>query len=298
MKRALLFVLFSLFSSSAFPQFSPLVEKVTADKDNFRYQETIVTVERLAVMRGTLWLPVGQSKVSPPYKLAIANHGSQDKRSHFPKSDPGYSGFVAGLLKMGMAVLTPYRTGFSAGELPRSLVSPESTEPVSCDVDSSQGLESAVTDVKTYLKVVLGRKDISSEGILLAGLSRGSMVALKMAADGYPNISISGVVNVSGGWLSEGAFGGQPWCGAVVNENFFREFGEKITSPIFSIYGDNDRYYSVDHIKRNLAYLGKKAPAEYVIVGGSGHWITFNDSNRATIIAQRTAFLQRIGAIP
>jgi len=297
MKRALLFVLFSLFSSSAFPQFSPLVEKVTADKDNFRYQETIVTVERLAVMRGTLWLPVGQSKVSPPYKLAIANHGSQDNGSHFSKSDPGYSGFVAGLLKMGMAVLTPYRTGFSAGELPRSLVSPESTEPVSCDVDSSQGLASAVTDVKTYLKVVLERKDISKEGVFFTGFSRGGMVALEMAADGYPGISISGVVNAAGRWLSE-TWSAQPWCGTAVNDRFFRGFGEKVKVPVFSIYGDSDEKHSVHSIKSNLAYLGKNGPSEYVIVGGSGHWITFNDSNRATIIAQRTAFLKRIGAIP
>ncbi len=285
MHKVLATILFTISSLPVCAQFSAPIEKVTAS--GFRYSEIVVSVNvpqtscflgckgnEEITLRGFLALPVG-SGVKPPYKLFVRNHGSQDGGTHFPYPDfdVGIDRYV---LPKGYAIFRPYRKGFSSGQLPRSEANAETYEPRSCNVGNQEGVASAVSDVKAFLKVLTSRDDLDMKNIITYGQSRGGVVALALAAENYPGVV--GVLQTVGGWLSEATWGGAP-CGASFNETLFREFGEKIKVPVLSLYGSIDKYYGVPHIKTLLSYLGKHAPADWMISEGDGHTVFLRDAN-------------------
>lgn len=271
-------------------------ERKEREIDGFRFFEEVITTkvpyvsgffvkeEEQIAISGILWTPYGNHP--KPYPLVINSHGSQDGGVEL-RADPNTSRFF---LEKGYAVLYPLRKGFSRKGTPPSEVRADFTEPIQCNNYSSSeaGLQSAIADVKALHKIIATRTDLDIAKTTLMGISRGGFLSLALAAEGLPGVER--VLNFSGGWYSEGCYSG-------FNLMKFEEFGKKIKAPILSFYGDNDSYYSLQHITSNLKALESGGMNSRYILPGAGHgllfrnrefWvpIVFSDSRRASAKAE------------
>jgi dienelactone hydrolase len=301
MIRSALLLLMFVFSPSVLAQFSDPVNKTTSRGVNYR--EIVVSVstpyescfllsctKKETTVRGLLSLP-DEAVHKPPYNLLVRGHSSQDGGSRLRYSIGIYE---SRLLGIGYAVLYPVRKGFSVNDLPQSDISPDTTEPITTSCTGIEtGITSALSDVKAYLNVLATRNDVNLNKIILSGFSRGGIVALALASEGYPGVV--GVFNTSGGWMSETLTSGTPYCGASVNEKLFKEFGEKIKVPVFSVYGGNDWYQSESTIRRQLSFLGKHAPSDFVIASGAGHSVNPTGKDLTSYLEKLKTFHQLMG---
>jgi dienelactone hydrolase len=133
---------------------------------------------------------------------------------------------------------------------------------------SIAGAERALEDANAALATLRQRPIVKSGKTLLAGMSRGGVVAIMQA--GQRPDEVAGVINFVGGWVSEGC------CDAPINPTLFRRIGS-FGGPVISIYGEEDAYYSIEHSRSNLAEmdkLGTNSQLHIVEVPGygKGHW--------------------------
>lgn len=282
MLKTFFFLALLFFVSESFAQFGDEVSRVT--RKGQPYREVIVTVtspiERClasscsmenATIRGLLWLP--EMRV-PPYRLVVFSHGAQGPTPfHAIGVEPDRSGLPGEFFAKGYAVMMAYRKGRSANDLPKTIISADSTESNKCSDDTRLGLTSATSDVKAYIDALRLRSDLNMNKILLMGHSRGGFVSLSVASEGLPGVV--GVVTISSGWLSEfamwGPSAGSSRCNNGNNERFLTQFGEKIRIPILALYGGKDPFHSAETYTKHMTNLGKNAPADYLIVDGAGH---------------------------
>lgn len=130
------------------------------------------------------------------------------------------------------------------------------------------GADRALIDAEAALVALRKRADVADGPLLLGGLSRGGVVAI-MQAGARPD-EVVGVVNFSGGWVSEG------WGEDSINPTLFARSGA-FKGPVMSIYGEDDPFYSIPHSKQNLAAMqaaGAQSQLHVVKVRGegNGHW--------------------------
>jgi dienelactone hydrolase len=220
--------------------------------------------EKQIQITGVLWTPYGNHP--KPYPIVIYSHGSQDGGVEINVEPRATRLF----LEKGYAVLYPLRKGFNRKGTPPSEVRAEVSEPIQCNNygSSEEGLQSAIADVRVLYNILTTRTDIDLTKTTLMGISRGGFLSLALAAEELPGVRK--VLNFSGGWYSERCYSG-------FNSMKFEYFGKKIKSPILSFYGDNDNYYSLDHIRSNLQALDKGGMNISHILPGGGHGLLFRN---------------------
>jgi dienelactone hydrolase len=187
--------------------------------------------------------PVG----SGPFPAVIVHHGSTgngDDPSQFRLTwtSESVARFFA---ERGWMVLFPQRRGRGAS----GGVYDEGFEPdrsrYSCAAGRAQsGLERALDDAQASLAFVKSLNDVDGSRLLVAGTSRGGLLALVHAARN-PG-TFRGVVNFVGGWLGEG-------CGdaLAVNRNAFVAAAASRT-PSAWLYAEHDPFYSVAYSRAHF----------------------------------------------
>ncbi|HQZ44773.1 MAG TPA: alpha/beta hydrolase [Usitatibacteraceae bacterium] len=124
------------------------------------------------------------------------------------------------------------------------------------------GVEHALQDADAALEHVRRRPSTDATRILLAGESRGGILAVAQA--GRRPDAVLGAVNFVGGWLGEACVDAAP-----VNRTAF-VMGAASPLPTYWIYAANDPFYSLGHSRANFA--------AFTAAGGRG---TFTDYQRA-----------------
>ncbi|MEJ6399199.1 hypothetical protein V8J84_14835 [Yoonia sp. 208BN28-4] len=132
------------------------------------------------------------------------------------------------------------------------------------------GADRALEDANAALAALRNRSNVQPGPALLAGVSRGGVVAIMQA--GQRQNDIIGVINFVGGWVSEGC------CDTPINPPLFRRIGS-FDGPILSIYGEDDTHYSIAHARANIAEMERLGANSDLIVTdvpgfGKGHWVT------------------------
>lgn len=133
---------------------------------------------------------------------------------------------------------------------------------------SLAGAERALEDANAAMAALKRRPIVQSGKTLLAGVSRGGVVAIMQA--GQNPDQVAGVINFVGGWVRERC------CNGPINPTLFRRIGS-FGGPVISIYGEEDAYYSIEHSRSNLAEmdkLGTNSQLHIVEVPSyrNGHW--------------------------
>ncbi len=211
--------------------------------------------------------PVGAG----PYPLAIVNHGStgDGKNPAIAKLTFVDTAIAQFLVDRGYIAVFPQRRGRgkSDGVYDEGFNDDRATG-YSCATDRSlAGAERAIADLDHIVKALTKRPDVSSDPVLLSGVSRGGI--LSMAYAGRKPSQVSGVINFVGGWMAEGCPNG-----AEINDALFAQAAE-FPNKTLSLYGENDPFYSIAHTTdRFQTFKAKGGQGTYVVFdvpGGNGH---------------------------
>jgi dienelactone hydrolase len=205
---------------------------------------------------------------SGPFPLVLFNHGSTGRgdnpalfaQTWAPESVADF------FVRRGWMVAFPQRRGRgkSAGVYDEGFT-PDRTR-YSCDPRwSLPGVDRALEDIDAAYHVVVQRPDVDRQRVLVAGQSRGGILAIVFA--GTRPAAVIGAINFVGGWMNER-------CEAdAINRPTFQR-GAAFPRPTLWLYGHSDPYYSLVHSRKNfdsfLAAGGKGVFKEFD-VPGNGH---------------------------
>lgn len=221
-----------------------------------------------------IYTPTGDG----PFPLAVVHHGSTGYGTDPQAFDRFFSNdwFADVLNAHGWIAAFPQRRGRGGSDgLYDEGLARDRSQGYSPEARVSlAGAERALVDANAALRALRQRPDVSSEPVLLTGLSRGGVVALMQAGDNPENTA--GVINFVGGWMAEDF--GDP----EINPTLFRRVGA-FDDPVLSIYGENDAFYSIEYSQSNLAAMeemGAQSEVHVVTVPGynRGHWVMFHPS--------------------
>ncbi len=218
---------------------------------------------------------VYRPKGDGPFRLAVVHHGSTGS-GKFPTDFQwvwSHDWFADILNADGWLVAFPQRRGRgqSDGLYDEGFAEDRSQGYSPEAALSIPGAERALTDANAALSALRLRPDVDSGKALLAGQSRGGVVAILQA--GHDPQDFTGVINFVGGWVSEG------WGEPAINPTLFRRIGS-FGGPVLSIYGEEDSLYSVEHAKSNVAEMeAVGADSQLHVVKlpghGNGHWAMY-----------------------
>jgi dienelactone hydrolase len=201
---------------------------------------------------------------SGPFPLAVFNHGSAG-RSPTPEllRETWVSLEVADFLnKRGWLVAFPQRRGRgkSDGFCDEELGRPGKGK-LACNLDTALAdADRALTDIDAAVAILRRRPDVAAGPVLIGGHSHGGVLSIAYA--GMHPEQISGVVNFVGGWSSEGCVNSES-----INQTLFVR-GVRYDRPTIWLYGEGDRFYSVDHSGKNFAAFESG--------GGHGKFLAFD----------------------
>ncbi|WP_420408608.1 dienelactone hydrolase family protein [Hoeflea sp.] len=217
-----------------------------------------------------LYKPAGPG----PHPLAIVNHGSTGLGN-----DPELFGqtwshdWLADVLnERGYLVAFPQRRGRGrSGGLYAEGLEADRTKGYSCDPERAlAGADRAIEDLDAAIAALRRRDDITAGPVLMAGVSRGGMLAAVHA--GHHPAEVSGVINFVGGWIGE-------LCetSETINQNLVRR-ASAFQRPMLWLYGEDDPYYSIDHTRAMHAeFTEAGGSADYHAIevrgSGNGHWV-------------------------
>jgi dienelactone hydrolase len=184
-----------------------------------------------------------------PYPLLVMHHGSTGRgndpslfgNTSFPT--PLAEAFAAG----GWLVAAPQRRGRggSQGRYEEGL-SPAGSGYSNLPVEANAGFARALADAQAATDWLLARPEVDAGRVVLAGQSRGGILALVQAAEAPPP-GLKGTLNFVGGWLG-GAFDPNN-----VNAELFRRAGSQARAPALFLYGERDPFYSIAFRRSNFA---------------------------------------------
>lgn len=228
----------------------------------------IVTTERISTTLQEAGVPVSLEMVihkptgPGPFPVVVFNHGSTgngDDPTLFTRtwSSPTFSRVLNAL---GWMVVFPQRRGRGGSDG----VYDEGFEPdrsrYSCRPEYSlPGVERALEDIDAVVAHLRTRADARSDRMLVAGQSRGGILAIAHAGT-RPGVFL-GVINFVGGWMSDRC----PDPEAINTVTFRRGAGS--TRPTLWLYGENDSFYRLDHSRGNFA--------AFQDAGGTGSFVSF-----------------------
>lgn len=210
------------------------------------------TQERV-LLKGSLY----RQKSQKPAPTVIFNHGSTDNVARKTVIRPEV--MARYLLGQGWTVAAPMRRGRGQSEGPMM-------EPSDRSISSERQLKAALQDLDATVGALRRRPDIDAKRILVMGQSRGGFLSVMYAADKPERVA--GVVNFAGGWWAQNLDKG-------FHAKNFEAAGKAARVPMLWLYGANDHYYDVQHIRKNhqvFAEAGGKADLAVIErVPGGGH---------------------------
>jgi pimeloyl-ACP methyl ester carboxylesterase len=208
-----------------------------------------------------------------PWPTLVVNHGSTgngDRPAVFGVPVVSME-LVRHFTQRGWQVLFPQRRGRGgSGGLYDEGFLPDRSR-YSCDPrDSLPGFERAQEDLHHVMQHVATRPDVDARRVLLAGVSRGGILASAYAGQ-HPQ-SVVGVINFVGGWMSDR-------CQHVeqINPVLFRR-AAAYPRPMLWLYGSRDPFYALRHSRSNFDAFrtagGRGRFVEYDMPAGqNGHLI-------------------------
>ena len=230
-----------------------------------------------------------------PFPLAIVNHGSTgDGKSPavFTQTWVAYDLAMA-LNERGYLVAFPHRRGRGRSDgLYDEGFAVDRTKGYTCDTDISLGgANRALGDLDAAIAALRRRSDVTAAPVLLAGQSRGGILAMAYAG-AHPD-QIAGVINFVGGWMGEGC----PTA-SQINRTLFKQ-GAQYTKPTLWLYGNGDPFYSISHSRANFAAFqsagGQGTFLEFDVPGGFGHNVIGNPGLWSTPVKDYLRALQASG---
>lgn len=219
---------------------------------------------------------------SGPFPVVIFNHGStgsgRNPRKFLKTFDSAEIGsFFNGL---GWMVLYPQRRGrgSSCGKYLEGISS--NRLGYSCDPAISLcGADRAIDDLDVVMDHVLNRDDVCKERIVVAGVSRGG--ALSIAFAGLRGDGLAGVINFSGGWLSQACRSTY----AAINESVVIR-GATYDKPMLWLHGRTDNYYGIRHCKNNFDSFRKAGGLGSFYALPAGHNLAFRPTLWSSLVRQ------------
>jgi pimeloyl-ACP methyl ester carboxylesterase len=147
-----------------------------------------------------------------------------------------------------------------------------------------------LADIAAAVETLRQRPEVARQPILMAGVSRGGILSIAYAGM-YPG-EVARVINFVGGWMGEG-------CGDAgeINRTLFKR-GGGFPHPTLWLYGNHDRFYSLDHSRANFAAFqaagGKGSFFDFQVPGGNGHMVM---SSPPLWTDHANRYLDSIGAV-
>ena len=186
--------------------------------------------ERTIRLEATLYKPAGEG----PFPLVMFNHGSSGGPIP-PEYTEKAKALGAYLVEKGVSLIVPMRRGRGKSE------GENQEEPSPCTLEvAKQGVKYASAAVDATYEYLRLQPWVSMNKVVLAGHSRGGILAVEYAAD-HPGSTI-GVINFSGGWKNDN-------CGPTdLNLELFAEAAGKSKVPNLFLYGRGDAFYSDDSV--------------------------------------------------
>lgn len=197
-----------------------------------------------------------------PYPLVVFHHGSTgngDDPSAFRRTYANET-VARFFVARGWMVAFPQRRGRGASDgLYDEGFLPDRSR-YSCLRDPAlAGAERALQDADAALRHLLASTGVDPSRVLLAGHSRGGILAVAQAGR-FP-VPVGGVLNFSGGWLGEGCADA-----IAVNRDLSARGGSAPAASLW-LYADADPFYSLEHSRANFA--------AYRAAGGSGTFLAY-----------------------
>ena len=191
--------------------------------------------DRIIHIEATLFKPPGAG----PFPIVIFNHGSSGGPIPAAHTENPRT-FGAYLLSKQIALVVPMRRGRGKSE------GSNKEEPSPCNVNAArQGLQYASEAVDAVYQYLRQQPWASMDKVVLAGHSRGGMLASVYAA-AHPGAALA-VINFSGGWKNDN-------CGAVdVNLALFGQAGSGAKTANLFLYARGDAFYSDDSMSNYAA---------------------------------------------
>jgi len=208
-----------------------------------------------------------------PFPTLIFNHGSTgngDRPDWFVRTwtAPEVAGYFT---SKGWQVLLPQRRGRGKSDGLYDEGFKEDRSGYACQASLSlAGLERAMSDLDAVMAHVKTRQDVDQRRLLIGGVSRGGILSAAYA--GTRPHAFLGVLNFVGGWV-----GDRCWQADDINGGSFKR-AAAFAGPMLWLYGDNDRFYSLRHSRKNFEAF-KSAGGQGTLVefdpgsGQSGHGI-------------------------
>lgn len=182
-----------------------------------------------------------------PFPVVVFNHGSTGDGSRpalFGQSrvNPSITKFF---LERGWMVAYPQRRGRGrSGGLYDEGFKPDRSGYSGHPAVALAGLDRAIEDVDAALAWVRARNDVDRDRILVAGASRGGILAIAYA--GRQPQGVCGAVNFNGGWL-----GRRMATYPEVNRAGFLR-GAAFPGDTLWVHGSYDQYYPIAHCRGNF----------------------------------------------
>lgn len=210
----------------------------------------------------TLEVVIFEPLAAPPHPLVVFHHGSTgngDNPAAFRVTtvNEAVARFFAA---RGWAVAFPQRRGRgTSGGLYDEGFEPDRSR-YSCRQELAlPGVERALQDADAALEHLRTRPGVDASRIVLAGHSRGGILAIAQA--GRRPDAVRGAVNFVGGWLGEGCVDA-----VAVNRTAF-VLGAASPHPTLWLYAAGDSFYSLGHSRANFA--------AFTGAGGRGSFLEF-----------------------
>lgn len=209
-----------------------------------------------------------------PFPTLIFHHGSTGSGtdpSLFPKPyDP--TALANWFTARGWAVILPSRRGRggSEGRYDEGF-SINRAGGYSCDATLSlPGADRALRDIDAVTPLLLAQPFVDRGRFVVGGQSRGGVLTVAWAGL-HPEMPRA-AINFVGGWMGEGCS-----TAGQINQTLFKR-GAAYGQPMLWLYGDRDRFYSLEHSRSNFAAFqaagGKGTFNEYIPPAGTnGHYI-------------------------
>jgi dienelactone hydrolase len=226
-----------------------------------------------------------------PFPLAVVNHGSTGSgRDPSLFRQTWYNAPLAAFLNdRGWLVAFPQRRGRgkSDGLYDEGFADNRSAGYTCQSEESLAGADRALRDVDAAVGSLRRRPDVADSHLLIAGQSRGGVLAMAYAGE-HP-ADIAGVINFVGGWMGEGCMNAP-----LINQSLFKR-AARFDRPTLWLYGRNDSFYSIAHSQSNFSAFraagGKGAFREFD-VPGNGHYVIVYPRLWSPVVAE---YLDSIG---
>lgn len=214
----------------------------------------------------TLELVIYKPLRAGPHPTVIFHHGSTGNGTDPSLFRQTYTSesLAKFFVDQGWMVLFPQRRGRGASDG----LYDEGFEPdrsrYSCRAPLAlAGLDHALEDADAILQHVRGRSDVDAARVLVAGQSRGGILAVAHGA--RRREAYRGALNFVGGWLGEGCVDAVP-----VNRDTYVAAARTSPTSLW-LYGENDSFYSSPHTRANFD--------AFAAAGGLGSYRLYRRSN-------------------